>query len=45
MTGQVHALNHLKHCRGGDFVADLGRTTKGAIRRWSNSFGRRPKER
>jgi sugar phosphate isomerase/epimerase len=21
MTGQVHALNHLKHCRGGDFVA------------------------
>ena len=20
MTGQVHALNHLKHCRGGDFV-------------------------
>jgi len=22
MTGQVHALNHLKHARGGDFVAD-----------------------
>lgn len=21
MTGQVHALNHLKACRGGDFVA------------------------
>ncbi|MFA9479990.1 sugar phosphate isomerase/epimerase family protein [Phycisphaerales bacterium AB-hyl4] len=20
LTGQVHALNHLKHCRGGDFV-------------------------
>jgi hypothetical protein len=24
MTGQVHALNYLKHCRGGDFVADPG---------------------
>ena len=22
MTGQVHALNYLKDCRGGDFVAD-----------------------
>lgn len=20
MTGQIHALRHLKHCRGGDFV-------------------------
>jgi hypothetical protein len=24
MTGQVHALNYLKNCRGGDFVADPG---------------------
>ena len=22
MTGQVHALNYLKSCRGGDFVID-----------------------
>ncbi|MBU2328433.1 MAG: sugar phosphate isomerase/epimerase, partial [Alphaproteobacteria bacterium] len=22
MTGQVHGLNYLKNCRGGDFVAD-----------------------
>ncbi len=26
MTGQVHALNYLKHCRGGDFVADPSMT-------------------
>ena len=24
MTGQVHGLNYLKTCRGGDFVADPG---------------------
>ena len=25
MTGQVHALSHLKRCRGGDFVAVAGK--------------------